>query len=59
MRTFLLVFGSLLLTLAIGRAVLAGDAVHEPRPRWLGGVELGPGRPDHRWDARDGRVVRR
>ncbi|HET9833937.1 MAG TPA: hypothetical protein VFP91_19575 [Vicinamibacterales bacterium] len=35
-----------------GRRVLAGDDRCDPREteRWLGGVQLGPGLPDWRWD---------
>jgi hypothetical protein len=37
-----------------GRRILAGDGRCDPREldRWLGGVHLGPGRPDWRWDER-------
>jgi hypothetical protein len=41
-----------------GRAVLEGAESRTPPARWLGGVELGPGRPDWRWDEVAGRVVR-
>jgi hypothetical protein len=38
-------------TTGAGEAVLVGDAVAAfPMPRWLGGVELGPGRPAWRRD---------
>lgn len=40
-----------------GRAVLDGTQSRTPPARWLGGVELGPGRPDHRWDKAAGRVT--
>jgi hypothetical protein len=36
-----------------GRAVLAGELDYlslGPPARWVGGVEIGPGRPDWRWD---------
>lgn len=38
-----------------GRRVLAGQERRDPREidRWLGGVHLGPGRPDWRWNERD------
>jgi hypothetical protein len=34
-----------------GRSVLAGEARRPPPDRWLGGVQLGPGRPAWAWDA--------
>ena len=42
-----------------GRRILAGDARRDPREvnRWLGGVHLGPGRPDWRWHERDRTVT--
>jgi hypothetical protein len=42
-----------------GVAVLAGDAPRPPVDRWLGGVHLGPGRPDWAWDAAARRAIRR
>jgi hypothetical protein len=41
-----------------GHAVLAGDATRPPIDRWLGGVHLGPGRPDWAWDPDARRAVR-
>jgi hypothetical protein len=41
-----------------GEAVLAARAVRRRADRWLGGVHLGPGRPDWAWDAEARRVVR-
>jgi hypothetical protein len=41
-----------------GRAVLAGEATRPPIDRWLGGVHLGPGRPDWAWDPDARRPVR-
>jgi hypothetical protein len=43
---------------ADGEAVLAGHATRPPIDRWLGGVHLGPGRPDWAWDPSAGRPVR-
>jgi hypothetical protein len=42
-----------------GRRILAGEARGNPREidRWLGGVHLGDGRPDWRWDERDRTVT--
>jgi hypothetical protein len=40
-----------------GEAVLAGAATRPPIDRWLGGVHLGPGRPDWRWDPTTRRPV--
>jgi hypothetical protein len=40
-----------------GAAVLAGTTTRPPINRWLGGVHLGPGRPDWRWDATARRPV--
>jgi hypothetical protein len=40
-----------------GRSVLAGDARRPPPERWLGGVQLGPGRPGWVWDAEAQTVV--
>ena len=42
-----------------GADVLAGRAVRPPVDRWLGGVHLGPGRPDWVWDAGAGVPVLR
>lgn len=41
-----------------GEAVLAGTATRPPIDRWLGGVHLGPGRPDWAWDPDARRPVR-
>jgi Domain of unknown function (DUF1835) len=41
-----------------GRAILDGEAARPRIDRWLGGVHLGPGRPDWAWDAAAGRPVR-
>lgn len=41
-----------------GAAVLAGDATRPRNDRWLGGVHLGPGRPDWAWDPQARRPVR-
>jgi hypothetical protein len=41
-----------------GGAVLDGAATRPPIDRWLGGVHLGPGRPDWAWDAAGRRPVR-
>jgi hypothetical protein len=41
-----------------GHAVLAGDATRPPIDRWLGGVHLGPGRPDWAWNPDTQRPVR-
>ena len=40
-----------------GADVLAGRAVRPRLNRWLGGVHLGPGQPDWRWDSRSKRAV--
>ena len=42
-----------------GRRVLDGRERRDPREidRWLGGVHLGPGRPDWRWNERDRTVT--
>jgi hypothetical protein len=40
-----------------GEAVRAGRARRPPIARWIGGVELGPGRPAWAWDATTRRVV--
>ena len=40
-----------------GEAVLAGAATRPPIDRWLGGVHLGPGHPDWRWDPATWRPV--
>jgi len=42
-----------------GQRILAGDDRCDPREldRWLGGVHLGPGRPDWRWNERDRTVT--
>lgn len=40
-----------------GRAVLSGDESRTPPARWLGGVEIGPGKPNWRWDEASGRVT--
>lgn len=40
-----------------GRAVLEGRAVAAPRDRRIGGVDLGPKRPDWRWDDGARRIV--
>jgi hypothetical protein len=40
-----------------GADVLAGRAVRPRVDRWLGGVHLGPGQPDWRWDSRSKRAV--
>lgn len=42
-----------------GRRILAGEDRCDPREldRWLGGVHLGPGRPDWRWNERDRTVT--
>ena len=40
-----------------GEAVLAGAACRPPIDRWLGGVHLGPGHPDWRWDPATRRPV--
>lgn len=40
-----------------GEAVLAGAATRPPIDRWLGGVHLGPGHPDWRWDPATRRPV--
>ena len=40
-----------------GAAVLTGTATRPPLDRWLGGVHLGPGRPDWVWDATARRPV--
>ena len=37
----------------LGRAVLRGEVDFlslKPPSRWVGGVEIAPGRPDWRWD---------
>jgi hypothetical protein len=41
-----------------GEAVIAGTATRPPIDRWLGGVHLGPGRPDWAWDPTARRPVR-
>jgi hypothetical protein len=41
-----------------GDAVLAGTATRPAIDRWLGGVHLGPGRPDWAWDPTARRPVR-
>jgi hypothetical protein len=41
-----------------GLAVLDGAATRPPIDRWLGGVHLGPGRPDWAWDPDARRPVR-
>ncbi len=41
-----------------GAAVLAGTTTRPRIDRWLGGVHLGPGHPDWRWDATARRPVR-
>ena len=41
-----------------GSAVLDGTAIRPRIDRWLGGVHLGPGRPDWAWDATARRPVR-
>jgi hypothetical protein len=41
-----------------GDAVLAGMTTRPPIDRWLGGVHLGPGRPDWAWDPAARRPVR-
>ena len=41
-----------------GNAVVAGTAPRPPIDRWLGGVHLGPGRPDWAWDPAARRPVR-
>jgi hypothetical protein len=41
-----------------GDAVRAGVTARPPIDRWLGGVHLGPGRPDWAWDPDAGRPVR-
>jgi hypothetical protein len=44
----------------LGREVLAGDRDWQtinPRSRWLGGVEIAPGRPGWRWHAGERMVV--
>lgn len=41
-----------------GDTVLAGRATRPPIDRWLGGVHLGPGRPDWAWDPAARRPVR-
>jgi hypothetical protein len=42
-----------------GRRILSGEDRCDPREldRWLGGVHLGPGRPDWRWNERDRSVT--
>jgi len=40
-----------------GVDVLAGRSTRPATDRWLGGVHLGPGRPDWRWDPRRERAV--
>ena len=40
-----------------GRSVLAGESRRPPPERWLGGVQLGPGRPAWAWDAEAKTVV--
>lgn len=45
-----------------GRSVLGGEIDYlslDPPPRWVGGVEIGPGRPDWRWSEPDGDAVPR
>jgi hypothetical protein len=41
-----------------GSAVLSGGATRPPIDRWLGGVLLGPGRPDWAWDPAARRPIR-
>ena len=43
---------------ADGAAVLAGDATRPRADRWLGGVHLGPGRPDWTFNADSRRPIR-
>jgi hypothetical protein len=40
-----------------GAAVRAGKGRRPPPERWIGGVQLGDGRPSWAWDAEAGRVV--
>ena len=42
---------------ADGVDVLAGRSIRPTTDRWLGGVHLGPGCPDWRWDPRSERAV--
>jgi hypothetical protein len=42
---------------AEGRAVIVGHARWETPERWLGGVQLGLGRPQWAWDAEDREVI--
>jgi hypothetical protein len=47
---------------ALGRAVLLGERdfrTLDPPPRWVGGVEVGAGNVDWRWDAKRREAVRR
>jgi hypothetical protein len=47
----------LLAITGLGRAVLAGEADYlalDPPPRWVGGIPVGAGHPDWRWDEAQG-----